>query len=123
MRQNHLVIDGWFVIRFTFDDINEKPRRCQQVLQQLLGRWSKGIQGNEEWDGMSSQERDVVRLGLLESRIKVRTVAEFLNITTDQARYLLKKMTKRNIIAPTDTQHRRVHGYKVVRVIPLREMI
>jgi len=38
MRQNHLVIDGWIVIRFSYDDIMERPRRCQQLLHQLFGR-------------------------------------------------------------------------------------
>ncbi|MEF3304851.1 hypothetical protein [Paenibacillus sp. GYB003] len=35
LRQNHLVIAGRKVIRFAYDDIQEKPRRCQQ----LLGKW------------------------------------------------------------------------------------
>jgi len=40
IRQNHLVIDGWIVLRFSFDDIRDKPRRCQQIVQQLIGRLS-----------------------------------------------------------------------------------
>jgi very-short-patch-repair endonuclease len=36
-RQNHLIIDGWLVLRFTYDDICDKPRLCQQILQQFMG--------------------------------------------------------------------------------------
>lgn len=38
-RQNQLVIDGWTIIRFSFDQVKEQPRRCQQIIQQLIGRW------------------------------------------------------------------------------------
>ena len=38
-RQNQLVIDGWTVIRFSYDQVKEKPRRCQQIVQQVIGRW------------------------------------------------------------------------------------
>jgi hypothetical protein len=37
LRQNHLVIDGWKVIRFTYDDIKDRPRMCMQIIQQLIG--------------------------------------------------------------------------------------
>jgi len=40
IRQNHLVVDGWIVMRFSYDDVKDKPRRCQQILQQLFGRLS-----------------------------------------------------------------------------------
>jgi hypothetical protein len=38
MRQNHLILDGWKVLRFSYDDIKEKPRMCQQLLQQFMGK-------------------------------------------------------------------------------------
>ncbi|MGO4549093.1 hypothetical protein AB4Z29_30325 [Paenibacillus sp. 2TAB23] len=37
MRQNHLILDGWKLLRFSYDDIKEKPRMCQQLLQQFMG--------------------------------------------------------------------------------------
>src|SRR5262249_25635210 len=39
MRQNHLLIDDWKILRFAYDDVAEKPRRCQQVLLHALGKW------------------------------------------------------------------------------------
>lgn len=38
MRQNHLILDGWKILRFSYDDIKEKPRICQQLLQQFMGK-------------------------------------------------------------------------------------
>ncbi|RKP53902.1 ArsR family transcriptional regulator [Cohnella endophytica] len=38
-RQNHLVLDGWIVLRFSYDDIAEHPRRCQQLLMHAAGKW------------------------------------------------------------------------------------
>ncbi|CAI6080461.1 hypothetical protein [Cohnella sp. JJ-181] len=38
-RQNHLLIDGWHLLRFSRDDMLEKPRRCQQTLLAALSAW------------------------------------------------------------------------------------
>lgn len=37
-RQNQLVLDNWIVVRFSYDDLRERPRQCQQYIQQLLGK-------------------------------------------------------------------------------------
>lgn len=50
-RQNQLVLDEWKVIRFSYDDIVDKPRQCQQFIQQLLGKlYGVGRQTVEELD-------------------------------------------------------------------------
>ncbi|MFC5470591.1 hypothetical protein ACFPPD_18010 [Cohnella suwonensis] len=38
-RQNHLILDDWKVIRMSYDDIVEHPRKCQQLLLHTLGKW------------------------------------------------------------------------------------
>jgi very-short-patch-repair endonuclease len=37
-RQNQLVLDGWIILRFSYDQVIEKPRRCQQVTQHIIGK-------------------------------------------------------------------------------------
>ncbi|MCU6711782.1 DNA-binding response regulator [Paenibacillus sp. J5C_2022] len=37
-RQNDLIMDGWIMIRFSYDDVKDNPRLCQQYVQQLLGK-------------------------------------------------------------------------------------
>ncbi|WP_217595420.1 hypothetical protein [Cohnella sp. GbtcB17] len=42
-RQNHLLIDGWHLLRFSRDDMIEKPRRCQQTLIAALSAWGLSL--------------------------------------------------------------------------------
>ncbi|MDF2720418.1 MAG: DNA-binding response regulator [Paenibacillus sp.] len=58
-RQNQLVVDGWIVLRFSYDDVKEKPRQCQQLLQQLMGRLL-GDRHKTEGD-LSVLEKEAVR--------------------------------------------------------------
>ncbi|WP_436241973.1 DUF559 domain-containing protein [Paenibacillus sp. LjRoot56] len=32
IRQNHLMIDGWKVLRFSYDDVKNRPRMCEQII-------------------------------------------------------------------------------------------
>ncbi|MFC5401598.1 DNA-binding response regulator [Cohnella soli] len=41
-RQNHLILDDWKVIRLSYDDIIEHPRKCQQLFLHVLGKWGLG---------------------------------------------------------------------------------
>jgi hypothetical protein len=34
-----VVIDGWTIIRFSYDQVKEQPRRYQQIIRQVIGRW------------------------------------------------------------------------------------
>ncbi|MBP3961680.1 DNA-binding response regulator [Paenibacillus lignilyticus] len=38
-RQNHLLIEGWKLLRFAYDEVMEKPRRSQQTLLMGLAKW------------------------------------------------------------------------------------
>ncbi|CAI6085898.1 DNA-binding response regulator [Cohnella sp. JJ-181] len=38
-RQNQLVLDGWKVFRIPLDMIKERPRKCQQFVLQVMGKW------------------------------------------------------------------------------------
>jgi hypothetical protein len=59
IRQNHLVLDDWKVFRFSYDDIRERPRQCQQLLQQMMGRW---LDPNINVLQLSINEKEIVRL-------------------------------------------------------------
>ncbi|MEQ4484399.1 hypothetical protein [Cohnella silvisoli] len=41
IRQNHLILDGWKVLRFTHNRVKERPRLCQQMLF--------AVHGNDLW--------------------------------------------------------------------------
>ncbi|MOA24760.1 hypothetical protein D3C78_1454520 [compost metagenome] len=60
-RQNDLIIDGWKILRYSYDDIREIPRFCQQKLQQFMGRWLGDEQRSIEADW---REKEIIRLFL-----------------------------------------------------------
>ncbi|SFA71161.1 hypothetical protein SAMN05216312_10164 [Cohnella sp. OV330] len=87
-RQNHLLIDGWHLLRFSRDDMLEKPRRCQQTLLAALSSW--GFIAPKDRPRLNVYERAIlhyareragsVRIGELSNDIDVshRTIKETL---------------------------------------------
>jgi CRISPR/Cas system-associated protein endoribonuclease Cas2 len=61
-RQNDLINDGWKILRFSYDDILERPRSCQQQLQQFMGRWAGVDRGNGGIQLLNVSEREIVRM-------------------------------------------------------------
>lgn len=108
-RQNQLVVDGWAVLRFSYDDVNERPRRCQQIIQQFLGRRVAGSGGS----GLSFLEREVVRLAQELGRpLRVRDVCEHLDVGRRKAYTLLRGLVSKGWFeVPPD--RRRVHYYRL----------
>lgn len=97
-RQNDLVIDGWHVLRFAYDDVQERPRLCQQTIQQLMGRFLhvSGALGN-----LTLIEREIVRTALRASRpIRPADLCEFLHISPKYARKLLHSLAERQWMEP-----------------------
>ena len=35
IRQNDLMIDGWKILRFSYDDVKDRPRMCEQIICNL----------------------------------------------------------------------------------------
>ncbi|CAM4014757.1 DNA-binding response regulator [Paenibacillus alkaliterrae] len=60
-RQNQLVLDDWIVIRFSFDDVIEKPRQCQQFIQQLLGKLYGIGRADSSNLKLTLKEREIIR--------------------------------------------------------------
>jgi hypothetical protein len=103
-RQNHLIIDGWQVIRFTYDDIKEKPRLCQQTVQQLMGRWF----GEEHRvDAATCIEKEIIRLALRLSRsITPEDICKHMEIEKKYARKLLYSLVAKRWITPASGKQR-----------------
>jgi hypothetical protein len=110
MRQNHLIIDGWKVLRFAYDDILEKPRRCQQIVQQLLGRWlGEGETGAE----LSAEEKEIVRLALRKNEpLTPCDVGAQLGICNKYARKLLRLLVMKKILSPASGSNR-IRSYRL----------
>ncbi|WP_407923681.1 helix-turn-helix domain-containing protein [Cohnella fermenti] len=113
MRQNHLVIDGWLVLRFSLDDIVDKPRTCQQLLQQLLGKWSAAASSESaSQPKLGATERAILLLAEQHAEpLRVKSVAEELGIHRGTAQQYLRLLVTKGFLEPTRSDAKRVHGY------------
>lgn len=46
LRQNSLVLTGWLILRFSFNQVERQPELCQGQLKQAIGHWWSVTQGN-----------------------------------------------------------------------------
>ena len=109
-RQNQLVIDGWTVIRFSYDQIKEQPRRCQQIVQQVIGRWL----GDElDQPSLSLVEKEVLRLSIRKGEaIFPVDVQKYLKISDKTARKVLSQLVDKKKLIPA-TGNTRIRSYQV----------
>lgn len=119
MRQNHLVLDGWKVLRFAYDDLNERPRQCQQIIHQLLGTVSAeaGGDGGSADMEMAPLEREILRYMRMRTMplITPRIVRLEFGVSEDTAYRYLHKLMERGFIAPTAPGKTRIHKYILKR--------
>lgn len=118
-RQNQLVIDGWTVIRFSYDQIKENPRRCQQIVQQVIGRWL----GDEmDLTSFSIIEKEVLRLAIRKGdAIFPIEVVNYLKLSRKTAGKVLKQLVDKNMLLP-DSGVKRIRSYRLADQIkqPIR---
>ncbi|WP_102261134.1 hypothetical protein [Mesobacillus jeotgali] len=109
-RQNQLVIDGWTVIRFSFDQVKEKPRRCQQVVQQLIGRWL----GDElDQTSLSLFEKEVLRLVIRKGEdISPTEVEKYLKLSDKTVKKVLSQLVEKKMLIP-GSGTKRIRSYRL----------
>lgn len=99
-RQNHLIIDGWHVLRFTYQDVLKRPKMCQRTVQQLMGR----LTTNSSDLGLSRLalvDREIVRLVLSHGYpIKVTDVAVHAKLSRNGAIQHLKHLVEEEWLVP-----------------------
>lgn len=109
-RQNQLVIDGWTVIRFSYDQVKEKPRRCQQIVQQVIGRWL----GDElEHTSLSFSEKEVLRLAIRKGTdISPIEVQNYLKLSDKTVKKVLSQLVDKKMLIPA-SGIKRVRSYRL----------
>ncbi|MNI67713.1 hypothetical protein D3C73_1233600 [compost metagenome] len=109
-RQNDLVIDGWKVLRYSYDDVKENPRFCQQKLQQFMGRW---LGQDERVVEVDWEEKEIIRLFLKSScPVTPTDLANHFGVTTKTARVWLHQMLTKKWIQPVGGSQR-IRSYKL----------
>ncbi|WP_053362734.1 hypothetical protein [Bacillus sp. FJAT-27251] len=109
-RQNQLVIDGWTVIRFSYDQVEEKPRRCQQIVQQVIGRWL----GDElDQTTLSFVEKEVLRLAVRKGEaISPLEVGKYLKLSDKTVKKVLSQLVDKKMLIPA-SGNVRIRSYRL----------
>jgi very-short-patch-repair endonuclease len=118
LRQNHLVLDGWKVLRFAYDDVTDRPRHCQQMIQQLLGTASAG---RRDGDGaraeFTSLEREILRFirQQKDAHITAAIVSREFRVSKVTAYRVLKGLLEKNCLISSEPGRQRIHKYGLSR--------
>ncbi|MGD6804538.1 DUF559 domain-containing protein [Rossellomorea vietnamensis] len=97
-RQNQLVIDGWTVIRFSYDQVKENPRRCQQIIQQVIGRW---VGDEMDLSTLSLVEKEVLRLAIRKGEaISPIEVEKHLKLSDKTVSKVLSQLVNKKVLIP-----------------------
>jgi very-short-patch-repair endonuclease len=115
-RQNHLVIDGWLILRFSLDDIKENPRSCQQLLLQALGKW--GLEKKEAFH--TSNPIDLAILKFMRSHnapVSPSQVAHELGWHRKTINVHMRRLVELGLLMPAKAGNKRVTGYTICRTI------
>jgi very-short-patch-repair endonuclease len=109
-RQNQLVIDGWTVIRFSYDQVKEQPRRCQQIVQQVMGRWL----GDElDHTSLSFVEKEVLRLAIRKGEaISPIEVERYLKLSDKTVKKVLSQLVDKKMLIPASGTMR-IRSYRL----------
>ncbi|MGJ7919300.1 DNA-binding response regulator [Neobacillus sp. LXY-4] len=109
-RQNQLVIDRWTVVRFSFDQVKENPRRCQQVVQQVIGRWL----GDElDQTSLSFLEKEVLRLVIRKGEdISPTEVEKYLKLSDKTVKKVLSLLVEKKMLIPASGT-KRIRTYRL----------
>ncbi|MEK0313600.1 DNA-binding response regulator [Cohnella sp. 56] len=120
MRQNHLVIDGWSVLRLAFLSIRDKPRQSQQLLQQMLGRWRDIRVDKVE---LTAVEKQIMAYACRSSSplqpVELRTV---LGLHRNTIYKYIDSLVKKGLIMPVSKSHKRKYRYLVNEMNPEKSM-
>jgi very-short-patch-repair endonuclease len=112
LRQNHLVLDGWIVFRFSYDDIRDRPRQCQQIILQMMGRWFGDAKDELN---LTVHEKEIVRLAKRTIKpITPITVSQHLGICRRNAQKQLHQLVEKQVLIPEQSGNGiRIRAYRL----------
>ncbi|MFD2327693.1 DNA-binding response regulator [Cohnella sp. GCM10020058] len=111
-RQNQLLLDGWKVFRVPLDMIKERPRKCQQLVLQVMGKLY-GDFGEEARSDLSLIKREIVRLAINYKRpFTPEDISTSLGISLQYARKMLHELVQEAWLAVASGS-RRIRTYRL----------
>lgn len=111
IRQMHLQNDNWIVIRIGYDDIEQRPRLWQQLLQQMIGRLFGDMDAHDE---LNASERDILRLAYrLDRSLQLADVKMTLQCGYQTARKHLLQLEHKGWLRAADGGPKRIHSWRL----------
>jgi hypothetical protein len=112
MRQNHLVIDEWTIIRFTYQHLVEQPRVCQQILQQVIV--TKLFKKDTESELLPPVEQVILKLAVSEAKpLTPMNTASNIGVHRKTAAKHLRSLADKGRLIPMQTSGHRVVRYRL----------
>ena len=110
VRQNQLVIDGWNVIRFSYDQVKDQPRQCQQMVQQVIGRWL----GDElDQTSLSFLEKEILRLAIRKGvPVTPAEIQKYMGHSDKPVKKVLTQLVEKGWLIPASGTSR-IRSYRV----------
>lgn len=114
-RGNHLVIDEWRVLRFSYQAVMERPRLCQQTVEHLIGRLTGHPPG--EWGkklrALRPVDRGIVQYAYqLHHPFEIDDVMKYLHISRSTAIRHLHGLIELGWLQPA-VERQRVHKFRI----------
>src|SRR5699024_505986 len=107
-----LTIDGWTVIRFSYDQVKDHPRRCQQITEQIIAKLSGHGLGIHQ---LSFIEKEIVHFALSKGEpFSPREIQALLKLSPKPVKKILSHMVEKRVIESAYRGKQRIHGYRLL---------
>lgn len=117
-RQNYLVIQGWKVLRFSYDNICGRPQLCRTIIQRLLG-----LCYGAATDPLPLPQRELIRQAMRHGRpFTPDDAAEWTGLSKRTVGPILHKFRAQGYLEPASGQlrvRRYALTFKAKRMEPL----
>ncbi|WP_246309467.1 DNA-binding response regulator [Paenibacillus alginolyticus] len=111
IRQNHLILDGWKIFHFSYDDVKKRPRMCEQLIQQCIGRHFGDV-FNHVLE-LNYIEKEIIRFAhTLGRAIKPSDVQKQFQFRQRKAQ---ETLYQKSLLEPAGEGHARVRSYRVAQ--------
>ncbi|MBM7564106.1 DUF559 domain-containing protein [Paenibacillus sacheonensis] len=111
-RDTYLTAMGWKMIRFSFDDVQQRPEICRMLLQLAIGPHVLRMTEPAE-EALSPLEKEVLRMACkMTAPIRTRDVSKRFNLGFRAARGPLARLSGLGLLTPL-AKEAYVTGYRV----------
>ncbi|MFC5468363.1 DNA-binding response regulator [Cohnella suwonensis] len=114
VRQMHLLNNDWIVVRISYDDVRQRPRLWQQLIQQMMWRLF-GESAEGAFETVSAAEKEIVRLAIRLGRpLKLPDVQLTVPCGYRMARATMDKLVRRQWFQSEGGGVRRMHSWRLI---------